>query len=267
MIRQGVFLWLGPLLVALGLGATDPPRSVADQPAGRTAELGRGAGALVGQVPTARPFEAVEMLWAILNGSRMGPGDGWFKPGQSRYHWAWLAARCDTNKDGRVTPEEFTGPAEWFARLDRSRDRVLTAEDFDWSDRSPLQREAAAAGLWFRQADVNSNGRISRDEWMALFERAAKGKGYLTADDLRELFPTAPPAKPAASAQPPPDMPSKLTLIRGLLSGEIGSVCEGPAVGAPAPDFTLTTADGKQTITLSQFRGVKPVVLVFGSFT
>lgn len=38
-------------------------------------------------------------------------------------------------------------------------------------------------------------------------------------------------------------------------------------VGDPAPDFSLTTEDKKQTVRLDSFRGQKPVVLVFGSYT
>ena len=44
-------------------------------------------------------------------------------------------------------------------------------------------------------------------------------------------------------------------------------MCQGPAVGKPAPDFRLPTTDGKQVIGLSDFRDIKPVVLIFGSFT
>lgn len=38
-------------------------------------------------------------------------------------------------------------------------------------------------------------------------------------------------------------------------------------VGDMAPDFALTTADGAATVRLSDFRGQKPVALVFGSYT
>jgi hypothetical protein len=38
-------------------------------------------------------------------------------------------------------------------------------------------------------------------------------------------------------------------------------------VGDPAPDFTLPAVDRSGTITLSSFRGDRPVVLVFGSYT
>src|SRR5262245_47906729 len=39
------------------------------------------------------------------------------------------------------------------------------------------------------------------------------------------------------------------------------------SVGDPAPDFNLRTADRKSRVNLSSFRGQKPVVLVFGSYT
>ena len=37
--------------------------------------------------------------------------------------------------------------------------------------------------------------------------------------------------------------------------------------GDPAPDFSLPTLDRKDTVRLSSFRGSRPVVLVFGSYT
>jgi cytochrome oxidase Cu insertion factor (SCO1/SenC/PrrC family) len=63
------------------------------------------------------------------------------------------------------------------------------------------------------------------------------------------------------------DMPTKDTLMRGVFNGELGSVFPGPEVGMTAPDFTLPTADGKGSITLSQLGKGKPVALIFGSFT
>lgn len=38
-------------------------------------------------------------------------------------------------------------------------------------------------------------------------------------------------------------------------------------VGDMAPDFTLETTDQSGTVQLASFRGQKPVVLVFGSYT
>ncbi len=40
-----------------------------------------------------------------------------------------------------------------------------------------------------------------------------------------------------------------------------------PRVGDLAPDFTLQDVTGEHSVTLSSFRGDRPVALVFGSFT
>ena len=42
---------------------------------------------------------------------------------------------------------------------------------------------------------------------------------------------------------------------------------QAPKAGDVAPDFTLTDSRGGESVTLSQFRGLKPVALVFGSYT
>jgi hypothetical protein len=38
-------------------------------------------------------------------------------------------------------------------------------------------------------------------------------------------------------------------------------------IGDPAPDFHLRTLDKTSEVSLSSFRGAKPVVLIFGSYT
>ena len=40
-----------------------------------------------------------------------------------------------------------------------------------------------------------------------------------------------------------------------------------PKVGQIAPDFELRDSDGEHPVRLSEFRGDRPVALVFGSFT
>jgi hypothetical protein len=80
--------------------------------------------------------ESVAMIDAILE-EKMGPGQGWFQPSQTRLGWKWLASRMDADGDGQVTPDEFLGPADFFKRLDRNGDGVLTSADFDWSLKPP----------------------------------------------------------------------------------------------------------------------------------
>ncbi|MCJ7623600.1 MAG: redoxin domain-containing protein [Anaerolineaceae bacterium] len=40
-----------------------------------------------------------------------------------------------------------------------------------------------------------------------------------------------------------------------------------PKAGDPAPDFELRDVDGENPVRLSEFRGKKPVALIFGSHT
>src|SRR5215470_9060657 len=88
--------------------------------------------------PGERPPEGVRMLIAVLRGSRMGPGEGWFGPAQSRYSWKWLADHCGVDPaKGAIPRKSFRGPEALFARLDRDKDGAITPLDLDWSERNP----------------------------------------------------------------------------------------------------------------------------------
>jgi hypothetical protein len=213
--------------------------------------------------PARHRGEFLQMWDAILAGSQMGPGDGWFKPGQVRYTWARLAARFDKNTDGRITREELGRP-ELFAALDRDGDGAITPADLDWSDDSPYMRQLNLAQQVLRRGDRNGDRKLTKEEWARLFDQVAKGADYLDAEAVRRmLFPPPPPRPPKGVSMGPP----KEVLVLGLLSGELGSAAEGPKLEAPAPDFTLKSPDGQRSVTLSEYRGKKPVVLIFGSFT
>jgi thiol-disulfide isomerase/thioredoxin len=204
--------------------------------------------------------EAAEMLVAIAKGSEMGMGDGWFHPGQSRYGWKWLAQKHGISPSGTIPRAKFQGPEAVFKRLDRNKDGELAANDFDWSDRSPFAQQSWMVNRWFRRANKAGDGRLTRDEWDRFFEQAADGKEYLTTEDLRDALTSQPKTTT-------PDMPNPEVLVRGLFRGEIGSMHEGPKVDDPAPDFSLKTRDGRETIRLSDHFGKKPIVVVFGNFT
>ncbi|MFL5342379.1 MAG: hypothetical protein ACJ8F7_19700 [Gemmataceae bacterium] len=234
-----------------------PPKPTSEDLAGVAAYLEK---AYAGQ----QPPESVRMLQAVLRGSMMGPGDGWFGPGQSRYSWDWLAKRHGPDATKGISVAQFRGPKELFARLDRNRDGVLTADDFDWSDSSPFVRQLGQAQQWLGRADADGDRKLSKAEWDAVFQRAAQGKDYLNADDVRALLFPPTPSRPFG---PPPDMPSKAMLLKGLFNGELGSPQEGPKLGDAAPDFTLQSPAGHKAVTLSKLIGPKPVVLIFGSFT
>jgi hypothetical protein len=208
-------------------------------------------------------LEVVEMLSAIARGSEMRPNDGWFHPAQSRYGWTWLAGRHSKGRDGKISADEFNGDPKLFERLDRDGDGQITAADLDWSERSPYMEQLMKAGQMFRSLGADNGGKITREAWERTFERLAGDKGFVTPEDLRaRLFPP-----PERRKGPPGGGPSPLVLLKGLIEGDVGSPFEGPGVGQRAPEFRLKTPDGTKEIALSDYRGKKPVVLVFGSFT
>ena len=213
--------------------------------------------------PERRRGEFLQMWDAVMDGSMMGPGDGWFKPSQTRYTWGRFATRFDRDKNGRVTSTELGGRSDPFTALDRDGDGAVTADDIDWSDNSTYSRQIGLAQQLLRRGDRDGNRKLSKEEWSALFDQVGAGKA-LDADSVRKLlFPPASPRPPKGAG----GMPPKEVLLLGLLTGELGSAAEGPALESPAPNFTLSSPDDKTTITLSDYRGKKPVVLIFGSFT
>ena len=54
---------------------------------------------------------------------------------------------------------------------------------------------------------------------------------------------------------------------KNLMAVQKKVAARAPRVGDMAPDFTLFDIEGKNSVTLSSFRGKKPVALVFGSYT
>lgn len=209
----------------------------------------------------AQPPESVKMLLAIVRGSKMGPGDGWFGPADSRYSWKWLAERHGVAETEAIPADKFQGAEHWFARLDRNKDGRITADDFDWSENNPWVQQSYQVNRMFRRIETTGDGKLSRDEWIQFFDTAAGGKDHLLSEDLRDAVLGN---NPGASAG---DAPSQATLIRGLFAGEVGSLNEGPRLNARAPDFTLKTHDGLETVRLADLIGKRPVVITFGNFT
>ncbi len=55
--------------------------------------------------------------------------------------------------------------------------------------------------------------------------------------------------------------------IQKLMKDHKNKKDTAPAVGSYAPNFKLKTMDGAKEVELASFKGKKPVVLVFGSYT
>lgn len=258
----------------------------------------------------ARPTEFLEEVWPgypewlamlaeILAGNQINPDSGWFKKGvsQSRFDWKMVREHFDGDRDGKITPEEFSGSAPEFKRLDRDRDGVVTAFDIGLSAReATLPRVADEYSLAaFRFTDRDENGKVTGSEINQLFYAgrvppafdlilasirqeltlrydAARQEGhwFLSLSDFQEAFDLTArrgilPDHPIGA--PPPRDVTKETLLRGFLRRELGAWGSGPALNALAPDFSLPRSDGRGEVTLSKLLQTKPVVLIFGNFT
>jgi len=261
--RKRAYQVLLAVAAAVLLTAADDPVAPQRKPAEPAGpEVSAVAKALRDAWPD-RP-EWLDMYTDIIQGSQLGPTDGWFRRAvaQSRFGWEAARKRYDRDGDERIARREFPGTDADFARLDRDHDRALTEIDFDFS---PHALTITPGAILFMRADRDSNGKVTRDELDAFFKHCDSGdQGFLSLSDLQEAFrmPATRPAPAGARSGP-----SKETLVRGLFRQELGSLQPGPALGEKAPDFTLKTSDAKGEITLSKLVGPKPVVLVFGNFT
>jgi hypothetical protein len=210
----------------------------------------------------ARQPEAVRMLIAILRGSQMGGDTGWFGPAETRYTFPWLAERCGVDAAKGIPRGKLPGPDAWFTILDRNKRGRITASDLDWSDRNPDVQMMYAVNRMFRKINTGGNGKLTKEELEKFFDQAAKGKEFLSPEEFRDALMGG-----MSGGFLPGDAPTRAMLIRGLYEGSLGSMHEGPRINQHAPDFTLKTVDGKESVQLANLIGKKPVVLVLGNFT
>ena len=207
--------------------------------------------------------EAVRMLAAILRGSDMGMGGGWFATAGQKFDWNWIAQQHKIEPDASLSQQDFLDEPLYFERLDRNGDGTLEKDDLDWGPSSRYVREQGIATSMFRTLDKGQDGNVSREELLAFFDKAKGPASELSIDAFRRSLELA----SRGGGYFPGDAPTPERLIRGFFSSELGSLQEGPRVGATAPDFELTTHDGASTVRLNDFIGKKPVVLIFGNFT
>jgi thiol-disulfide isomerase/thioredoxin len=213
-----------------------------------------------------RPDAADEFM-SLLFSTRAQPVPNWYGPCRSRYDWAWVSARYDANRDGQVGRKEFSGSEPTWSLLDHDGDGVLTGEDFDWEN-SAWARQENLVQQRFRSIDADNDGRVTAEEWAKVFSSAAGSNGALSVDDFRRtLLNAQTPQQGQNLDRRPMTAKRRADYIRAILREDAGTISEGPQVGELAPEFTLKTQDGKGPISLSSFRGSRPVVITMGCYT
>lgn len=113
-------------------------------------------------------------------------------------------AAMDANKDGRISRDEFRGPAQLFDRLDADKDGMLSANEM--RPRAATGTRPGAATSPRRGAiDRDGDGKVTREEFRGpaqLFDRLdTNGDGVLDPSDRRggatRPKPGRPTGKPA----------------------------------------------------------------------
>jgi len=267
------------LLTLIAAGCLSIPCRAQDESPPLPPHLAAQLGRLLEQDWKDRP-EWAEMATAILKDEPIGHGSGWFTGSRSRYSWTWLTETFPAETaDGSINRNEIPQLAVVdFTRLDRNHDDTVSATDFDWSQGNPMMSAFSPSDRVFDRLDLDFNGRLTREEVTRFFDRTADGFDFLTMEDLRRGLDLKMPdeSEPADESQEKSPDQRWLFMTR-LLNGELGSLGSGPELEDEAPELNLprVTHDPdrsklaltEQLIELKQFRGKKPVVLIFGSFT
>jgi Protein kinase domain/EF hand len=104
-------------------------------------------------------------------------------------------ARMDTNNDGKISRDEFTGPEWLFERIDADGDGVITREE---AAKFRASRGAGPGGVQgfmspqLRAMDEDGDGKISREEFTGpepMFDRIDADKdGFIIPAEARRFF-------------------------------------------------------------------------------
>ncbi len=113
---------------------------------------------------------------------------------------------------------------------------------------------------FLQRFDEDKDGKVSKDEFPGrneMFDRVDENKdGFIDESEINKRPPGG--GRRGSSMGPPSG---------GRPPGSRDREDKGPKVGEVAPSFKLASLDGKQEFELRTFKGARPVVLLFGSYT
>ncbi len=228
-----------------------------------TAEEAKAKADTFEKIPAADRSESVRMFLSIARGGTMDSDAGWFGPALSMFDFGALSKRWGEPTEGGFAVDALRDPKDLLDRLDRNKDGRITASDFDWSDENPWVQQSYMVNRYFRRMDGGGDGQLTVAEFEEFFDKARGENESLSFEAFRDALIGGGPG----GGFRPGDAPTIDVLLKGLATGEIGSLMEGPRPGELAPDFALPTLDGQSLVKLSSLYGEKPTVLVFGNYT
>lgn len=245
------------------------------------------------------PQKRCHEVAACSPSARRALPDGPYAQDRKQSAWAYLAGKYDTDGDGKISAKEHGRGARAFKNLDANDDGSITPEELGPGPVHVLMVRMVAM-LWFQDDDQPKV--LSREEFARGFQAVdANDDGRITSEELARHARTNEPHLKSIPT-PPPGMDPFLSFA--LLADKDGDRAlskaealvlfdaharegtwsmarkggkrppksaarrpQGAVVGTLAPDFTLVSPAGGASVTLSSFRGKRPVALIFGSYT
>jgi thiol-disulfide isomerase/thioredoxin len=226
-------------------------------------------------------------IWSFLAERYDRDGDGRVVAAEYPRKAARFEA-LDADRDGALTRADFEAPTRMDAyvaefvwtriALAAAPAPAAAAGEGEGRRAGPPDLDEASLARAFSRVDADGDGRVREPE---LAEALAAAERVPT--DAMPDFPRGVRPFPSLLAVADPDASGDVTLaeVEAWRAARAAEPEEGPPpdperakarargvpVGEPAPDFTLPRSDGGGDVSLLSFRGVRPVVLVFGSHT
>jgi Ca2+-binding EF-hand superfamily protein len=125
-----------------------------------------------------------------------GPQGPQGEGGRQRFQMPTFA-EMDKNKDGKISRDEWKGPAQLFDRIDENHDGFIDQDEYNKWQQRPRGGAPGGGGARFGESfmkflDANHDGKISRDEFariVQLFDLLDKDHdGFLTQEEIGRFF-------------------------------------------------------------------------------